>query len=245
MVIVQSGSVLRKYCPLIKQERKMRQFRIVLSILILISATLACNAATGIRTAQTDIPAMMTAAPAMMTAAPTLMGPIETSVAEFTPPVLPTSATSAQTPSAGGLGIQLQDVKTVLQVSQQFIFSDGTQAGQPAAIARLSSSAATSFPSLAASFSAAFIGDPKNLSEIKVTMPRAENQATVDEGIGLVGITFAGILPVDVQIGFLQWISKNYADVPVNGSKETTIKNFKFNLSRTKTEMLLDILPAQ
>ena len=223
----------------------MRQFRIVLCLSVLLSAALACNAASGVRTAQTDIPAMMTAAPGMMTAAPTLMGPIETSVAEITPPVFPTSASSDETPSAGGLGIKLQDVKTVLQVSQQFVFSDGTVDGKPAAIARLTSAAATSFPTLAGSFSAAFIGDPEGLGEIKVTMPRAEDQTTVDEGLGLLGVTFTGILPIDVQIGFLQWVTKNYSDVPVDGSQETTIKNFKFTLSRTKTEMLLDILPAQ
>lgn len=216
----------------------MSKVRIVLSLSVLLMAALACNAATGIRTAQTDIPAMLTEAP-------TALSPIETSVAEFTPPAVPTSAASDGTPSAGGLGIKLEDVKTVMQVTQQFAFSDGTVDGKPAAIAKLTSTAAASFPTLASGFSAAFIGDPNNLDEIKVTLPRTEDQATVNEGIGLVSVMFAGILPADVQVGFMTWMSQNYSAVPVGGSKETTVNNFKFTLSRTSTDMALDVVPAQ
>jgi hypothetical protein len=216
----------------------MRQVRIVLSLSVLLLAALACNAASGIRAAQTDIPAALTEAP-------TALGPIETAAAEFTPPADATSVPSDGTPSAGGLGIKLEDVKTVMQVTQQFNFSDGTVDGKPATIAKLTSTAATSFPTLATGFSAAFIGDAENLSEIKVTLPRTEDQATVDEAIGLATVMFAGILPADVQIGFLTWITQNYSEVPVDGSKETTVKNFKFTLSRIKAEMLLDIVPAK
>ena len=102
----------------------MRKVWIVLSLSVLLLAALACNAASGIRTAQTDVPAMLTEAP-------TALGPIETSVAEFTPPTDATSAPSDGTsiptngtPSAGGLGIKLDDVKTVMQVTQQFAFTD-------------------------------------------------------------------------------------------------------------------------
>jgi len=216
----------------------MNQVRIVLSLSVLLLAALACNAATGIRTAQTEIPAMLTEAP-------TALGPIETAAAEFTPPAESTSAPSDGTPSAGGLGIKLEDVKTVMQVTQQFAFSDGTVDGKPAAIAKLTSTAAASFPTLAAGFSAAFIGDSNNLNEIKVTLPRTEDQATVDEGLGLMSVMFAGILPADVQVGFLAWMTQNYSKVPVDGSKETTVNNFKFTLSRTKTEILLDIVPVK
>jgi hypothetical protein len=132
-----------------------------------------------------------------------------------------------------------------MQVTKQFDFSNGTVDGKPAAIAKLTSTAATSFPTLATGFSVAFIGDSNNLDEIKVTLPRTEDQATVDEGVGLVTVMFAGILPADVQIGFLTWITQNYSAIPVGGSKDTTVNNFKFTLSRTKTEMLLDIVPAK
>jgi len=216
----------------------MRKARFVLSLSVLLLAALACNAATGIRTAQTDIPAMLTEAP-------TALSPIETSVAEFTPPVMPTSESSDVTPSAGGLGIKFDDVKTVMQVTQQFAFSDGTVDGKPAAIAKLSSTSSATFPTLAAGFSAAFIGDPKNLSEIKATLPRTDDQTTVEEGTGLLSIMFAGILPADVQIGFLTWLTQNYSEVPVGGTKDTTVNNFKFTLSRTATDMVLDIMPAQ
>jgi hypothetical protein len=144
-----------------------------------------------------------------------------------------------------GWGIKLDDVKTVMQITQQFAFSDGNVDGKPATIAKLTSTAATSFPTLAADFSAAFIGDSKNLAEIKVTLPRTEDKATVEEGTGLVSIMFAGILPPDVQIAFLTWMTQNYSEIPIGGSKETTVNNFKFTLSRTKTEMLLDIIPAK
>jgi len=216
----------------------MRKVQIVLSLSVLLLAALACNAATGIRAAQTDIPAMLTEAP-------TALGPLETAAAEFTPPAVSTSAPSDGTPSAGGLGIKLEDVKTVMQVTQQFSFSDGTVDGKPAATAKLTSTAAASFPTLATGFSAAFIGDVNSLSEIKVTLPRTEDQATVDEGVGLVTVMFAGILPADVQIGFLTWMTQKYAGVPVGGSEETTVNNFKFSLSRTDTEIMLDIAPAK
>jgi len=216
----------------------MRKVRIVLSLSVLLLTALACNAATGVRTAQTEIPAMLTEAP-------TALGPIETAAAEFTPPAVSTSAPSDGTPTTGGLGINLQDVKTVLQVTQQFTFSDGTVDGKPAAIAKLTSTAAASFPTLATDFSAAFIGDPKSLDEIKVTLPRTEDKATVDEGIGLVTVMFAGFLPADVQVGFLTWMTQNYSEIPVGGSKETTVNNFKFTLSRTATEILLDVVPAK
>ena len=224
----------------------MRHYRIVLSVSILLLATLACNAATGIRTAQTDIPAALTEAPGMLTNAPTMLSPMETSVAEFTPPpALMTALPGDATAPAGTLGIKLQDVKTVLGATQQFVFSDDTVNGKPAAIVKLSSTAAASFPSLTKAFSVAFIGDAANLNEIKVVLPPAVDQQTVDEGVGLVGIVFAGILPADVQVGFLEWIAKTYSEVPVGGSKETTVKNFKFSLSRTDTNMTLDILPAK
>ena len=173
------------------------------------------------------------------------MGPIETAAAEFTPPAEATSAPSDGTPSAGGLGIKFDDVKTVMQVTQQFAFSDGTVDGKPAAIAKLTSTSSATFPTLAAGFSAAFIGNPKNLNEIKVTLPRTEDQTTVEEGTGLVSIMFAGILPADVQVAFLTWLTQNYSAIPVGGSKETTVNNFKFTLSRTKTDMLLDIVPVK
>jgi hypothetical protein len=232
----------------------MHPTRITISLALLLLASLACNAATGIRTAQTEIPTLLTQAP-------TTVGAIETAAAKFTPPAAESTATPSkenptqaagttppsanETPSAGGLGIKLEDVKTIMQLTQQFSFSDGTVDGKTASTARLTSTAATSFPTLATGFSAVFIGDAQNLSEIKVTLPRTEDQASVDEGVGLMSVMFAGILPADVQVEFLMWLAQNYAKIQVNSSQETTVKNFKFTLSRTTATVLLDIVPVK
>lgn len=217
----------------------MRQVRIAFGLSILVLAMLACNAVTGLQAAQTEIPAMLTAAP-------TVLGPIGTAAAEFTPPVIATAAPDGTgTASVGGLGIALENVKTILQGTQQFTFTDGSVNGQPAVIASLSSSAATAMPALAGGFSAAFIGDPANLSEIKITTPYADDQAGIAAGIGMVTVLFAGILPPDVLLSFIPWITENYSKIPVDGSKELAIKNLKFTLSRTQTDMLLDIVPAK
>jgi hypothetical protein len=216
----------------------MRRVRIAFSLSILVLAMLACNAATGLRTAQTEIPAMLTAAP-------TMLGPLGTAAAEFTPPVMPTDASSGDSSApAGGLGIKLDDVKLVMEATQQFTFTDGSVDGQPAAIASMSPSAATSMPALADGFSATFIGDPANLSKIKLSLPYAEDQTAVQAGLGLVTVIFSSILPSDELFSFLPWITENYSKIPVGGSEELTTKNLKFTLSRTQADVLLDILPA-
>jgi hypothetical protein len=216
----------------------MRRVRIAFSLSVLVLAMLACNAATGLRTAQTEIPSMLTAAP-------TLLGPLGTAAAEFTPPVMPTDASGGDSSApAGGLGIKLDDVKLIMEATQQFTFTDGNVDGQPAAIASMSPSAATSMPALADGFSAAFIGDPANLSKIKLSLPYAEDQTAVQAGLGLVTVIFSSILPPDELFSFLPWITENYSKIPVGGSEELSTKKLKFTLSRTQAEVLLDILPA-
>jgi hypothetical protein len=214
---------------------KMRTIRIFSSISLLVLAMLACNAASGIRAAQTEIPAMETAAP-------TVLGPMGTAAAEFTPPAAGTDSGAAST---GGLGIKLADVRTIMDATQQFIFKDGSVNGKPAAIAGLSSSAATMMPGLVDNFSAAFIGDPENLNEIKVIVPNSDDKAAVATGLTLVTTLFSGILPPEVLFSFLPWIAQNYSSVPVGGSQELSAKNMKFTLSKTKTEVVLDIVPVK
>jgi hypothetical protein len=217
----------------------MRKVQIALSTSILMLALLACNAVTRLTEAQTEIPAAMTAAP-------TMLAPLETAAAEITPPAMPTSAPDNNgTASTGGLGIALENVKNVMQATQQFTFTDGTVDGKPAVIASLSANAATTMPGLANGFSAAFIGDPADLSEIKITIPNIEDQAGVETGISMMTLLFAGILPPDVLLTFVPWLTENYSKVPVGGSEELTAKNLKFTLSKTQTETLLDIVPAK
>jgi len=193
--------------------------------------------------ASTDLPAMETAAaseiPALLTSAPTEQGLIETAAAQ-----LPTSACTG-TPTAGGLGVSMDTARTVLQMSQQFTFADGTANGQPAVIASLTSAGASTFPAIAQGFSAQFIGNVCNLSQVLVTIPRTDQQDSSDQGVSVLNIVLTGTLPVDVQLAFLTWVAQNYPTVPVSGQQQTTIKTFQFTLQRNQTSMVLDILPVK
>ncbi len=130
-------------------------------------------------------------------------------------------------------------------MTQEFTFTDGTANGKPAVIATLTTSGASTFSAIAQGFSAQFIGDVCNLSEITVTIPRTDQQDTVDQGTEVLNIVLAGTLPPDVQLSFLTWVTENYSSMTVSGSAETTIKNMKFTLQRNQTSMLLDIAPLQ
>jgi len=194
--------------------------------------------------ATTALPALQTAAsteiPAMLTSAPTEQGALETMAAGQTG-----SSNCPSTPTPGGLGISVDIAKTVLQMTQQFAFADGTADGQPAAIVTLTPNGASSFPAIAQGFTAQFIGDPCNLSRISITIPRTDQQASADQGVGLLNIVLTGTLPVDVQLAFLTWVAQDYPAVPVSGQQQTTIKTFQFTLKRNQTSMVLDILPAK
>ena len=217
----------------------MRKFKISVCITLLVFAMLACNAATGIRAAQTEIPALLTSAP-------TMLGPLGTAAAQMTPSDLLTALPiTSNTPIPGTLGISLVDVKMVMEITRQFSFKDGTVDGKPASIAMLTSTAAASFPVLADGFSAEFIGDASNLVEIRVTVPRSEDKTTVDQGIGLLSLFFSGILPPQVQMAFIPWITENYLSLAVDGSKELASGNLKFRLSRDQVNMMLDITPLK
>ena len=193
--------------------------------------------------ASTDLPAMETAAasevPALLTSAPTAQGFIETTAAQ-----LPTSACIG-TPTAGGLGISLDTTKTILQMSQQFTLANGTANGQPAVIATLTPSGASTFPAIAQGFSAQYIGDVCNLDQISINVPRADQQDSSDQGVSILNIVLTGTLPVDVQLSFFTWVAQNYPTVPVSGQQQTTIKTFQFTLQRNQTSMVLDIVPAK
>jgi hypothetical protein len=222
------------------QGGKMRQTRIFVTISLVLAALSACASPTPSQPAPTDVPTTVA------TELPTAEMPVETATTEAMPTVESTATTSGSIPVTGsGLGIKLDDVKNVMQSTQQFEFSDGDVNGQPASIAKLTSTAAATFPTLASGFSAAFIGDPANLIEIKITLPRSADQPGVDESIRVLTLIAAGILPANVQSQFVTWTNQNFSDIPVDGSKETTIENFKFTLLRTATSMVLDVVPAR
>lgn len=225
----------------------MRQTRIFATISLLILALSACGSPTPAQEVPTVIPTTVaTEVPTAILETPTAAMPLETATSEAMPTVESTATTSGSIPvTGGGLGIKLDDIKGVMQATQQFEFSDGNVDGKPASIAKLTSSAATTFPTLASGFSAAFVGDPADLSEIKVTLPRSADQSSVEESVKVITLMLAGILPANVQNQFLTWMNQNFSDIPVGSSKDTTIENFKFTLSRTATSMVLDVVPAQ
>ena len=218
----------------------MRKVSISVSLCMLVLATLACNAVAGLQNIQTEIPSMMTAVPSMMTAVPAMMTAVPTMLDS-----LPTVSSSDAVPSTGGLGIDIEKVKAVLEATKQFTFTDSSVDGQPALVAGLSSDLATAMPMVAESFSAVFIGDPKDISEIRISVPSSEDQAAVQTGLGMVTVIFAGILPTDSLISFLPWITENYTKLPVGATEEMTAGKMKFTLSKSETTVLLVIVPAK
>jgi len=209
--------------------------RLVLPFLLLF--VLGCGLISGVQNLQN---AASTQLPDILTSAPTAMGAIETMAASAMPP-----SNCPATPSAGGLGVALDTAKTVLQASGQFDFADGTVDGQPASTATLASAGASTFSAISDGFSAQFIGDPCNLSRILVKAPYTDQQETVDQGLAAATILFSAIIPLDVQLPLLTWLSQNYSNVAVSGQQQTTIKNMQFTLSRTQSEINLEIHPAK
>ena len=209
----------------------MRPIRFLAIPLVMIFV-LACGLANGIQGLSTQLPGVLTSMP-------TALGALETVGAQQS------SSNCPSTPAAGGLGISLDTGKTVLLFTSQFTFTDGTVNGQAASTVTLSESAASIFPAIANGFSAQFIGDPCNLSEIKVTVPRTDQQETADQGIGLINIVLAGFMPADVQLPLITWLSQQYASIQVGDQQQTTIGNILFTMSRSQTEIVLDIIPAQ
>ena len=213
----------------------MRPIRLLFIPLIMLFL-LACGLTNGIQQIQQAV----TQLPDVLTSAPTALGALETLAATAMP-----SNQCPDIPAAGGLGVSLVNAKAVLQMTQQFTFTDGSVGGQPVSTATLASAAAGGFSAISDGFSAQFIGDPCNLSEIKIIVPRTDQQNSVDQGIQAVNLVLVGTLPVDVQFSFFSWLSQNYSSVAVAGQVQTTIKNMAFTLQRDQTSMLLDILPAK
>jgi hypothetical protein len=204
----------------------MRQFRFLAIPLVMIFL-LACGLTNGIQGLATQLPGVLTSLPTDLAA-------IETP-----------STNCPATPAAGGLGISLDKVKSVLQVTQQFVFTDGTVNGQPASTATLGPSLTASFPDIASGFSAQFIGDPCNIGELTISLPRNDQQATVDQAVGLIDVLIAAFLPSGAQLTVINWMTQNYSSLPIGGQAQTTAGSMQFTLTRSQTEMVLDIVPAK
>src|SRR5512137_229480 len=147
----------------------MRHTRLLFIPLIMLFV-LACGLTNGIQQIQQAV----TQLPEVLTSAPTALGALETLAATAMP-----SNQCPAAPAAGGLGVSLVNAKAVLQMTQQFTFTDGSAGGQAVSTATLASAAAGTFSAISEGFSAQFIGDPCNLSEIKIIIPRTDQQTTV------------------------------------------------------------------
>jgi hypothetical protein len=205
----------------------------LLIIPILVLALLACNLSV-------NVPQVETQVGGLLTSAPTLLGPAETAAAN----AIPTSSCPS-TPNGSGLGIQVDTAESVLQASGQFTFTDTTLNGQQAMEVGFSDTGKKAFPALASGSSALLVGDPCNLSEIQVTFPRSDNQDTVTQALTVMTLLFAGVLPLDVSVALIPWLTTNYSSVPVGGQVQTTIHNMLFTLKRDAATMMLDVLPGQ
>ena len=208
----------------------------LLVIPFLMVFALGCGLISGVQGLQNAVTTQM---PALLTSEPTAQGMVETLAAQQQ-----ASGTCPNTPAPGGLGVSMNTARTVLQITQQFTFADGTANGQPATVVTLTTTGASSFPAIAQGFTAQFLGDPCNLSRITITIPRTDQQDTSDQGVGVLNLVLAGTLPPDVQLSFLTWVAQNYPNVPVSGQQQTTIKTFQFTLQRNQTSMVLDIVPT-
>jgi len=210
------------------------RWTIVLPVLLL--ASLACGL-TGLGSDIKKIQDAATQLPGMLTSAPTLMGPLETAAAKYTPP-------AAGTPGMGGT-LSLQNSRPILEMTQQFKFTDDTVAGQPVTTVKLTDNGAASFAALKDGFSATYTGDPGNLSQIQMVAPRSDAQDSVDQGIELDNLLLSGVVPPDVQANFVKWLTENYSGVAVSGKLDETIGSFQFTLERSDSTETLTIVPAK
>jgi hypothetical protein len=208
--------------------RRYRFFAIPLIMLLL----LACGLTNGISGIATQLPGILTSVP-------TALGAVETLSSQQS------SSNCPATPAAIGLGISLDQIKTILEATQQFVFTDGTVNGKPASTATLGPTLTASFPDIATGFSAQFIGDPCNISELTISLPRNDQQTTVDQAVGLIDVLIAAFLPSGDQLAVINWMTQNYGTVPVGGQAQTTQGSMQFTLTRSSTEMVLDIVPAK
>lgn len=158
-------------------------------------------------------------------------------------PSQPSSSHSSSMPTPGGPVIALANVQGVLQMSKQFDFSTATIAGQPATIGKLNTQGASSYSAVADGFSIQFIGDPNNLSLIRVTIPRSDNAETTRQGLAVTNVVCAGLFPPDVLAQTFGWLNQSYAPMPISGKAQTQIKNAQLTLERDASSMILEIVP--
>ncbi len=215
----------------------MRKTRWMIALALLFVTSLGCGLLSNVQNGVQQIQSAATQLPGMLTAAPTMLGPMETEAAQMTPP----SGSSSSGPQV----LSLDNAKLILQMTQEFKFTDSTVGGQPASIATLTDTGVSTFPAMGTAFSASFIGDPKSLSQIKIAAPRSDSQDTIDQAIGLDNAVLTGALPPQVEVSFLSWLTENYAGVAVGASLDKTIGSMQFTLDRTASTETLTVVPSK
>ena len=206
----------------------MRKLRwLVLPVFLF--ALLGCGLVNGLQQAITQLPGALTSMPTALEAMSTMAA----------------GQTTADTPapSAGRLNISLEDAKKV-ETSGRYSFTDATEGGRPVSTAVLTAVARNDAPALADVFSARFIGDPANLSQILVTVPRTEDPATAFEAIALIGDVLSTALPPDVHATFIPWVTQSYSTVSTSGERQTTINNLRFTMKLSGADVILEVDPA-
>ncbi len=200
---------------------------------VLLFALLGCGLVNGIQQIQQAV----TQLPGALTGMPTALGALGTAAAG--------QASSANaTPAAGGLGISLDSVKKMEQ-SGRYIFTDTTEGGQTVSTAVLTAVAKSDAPDIGDGFTARFIGDPANLSQILVTVPSSENAATAFEAIGLIGDVLSTAVPPDAKPTFIPWVTENYPLVSASGGQQQmTIGNLSFTMKKSGADVILEVDPA-
>jgi len=200
-----------------------------LVIPVFLVALLGCGLTNGIQQEVNQLPAALTSMPTAMEAMSTMAAG-----------QLP-AANAA--PSAGGLNIALDSVKKVQQ-SGRFSFTDTTENGQPVSTAVLTTLTKNEAPGVGDKFSARFIGNPADLSQILVTVPTTQDPATAFSEIGLIGDVLSSGLSTDVKTTFIPWLTQSYTALAPGGEKQTTIQNLQFTLKESQTEITLEVDPA-
>lgn len=216
----------------------MRKIRWMIALALLLVTSLGCGLLSNVQNGVQQIQSAATQLPGMLTAAPSMVGPMETAAAQMTAPSGSGSSGAAQ-------GLSIDNLKTILQVTGEVKFTDSTVGGQPATIATLSDTGVSTFPAMGTAFSATFIGDTSNLSQIKIAAPRSDAQDTVDQGIALNNLMLSGVLSPSVQVSFSTWLTENYAGVAVGGTLSKTVENVQFTLDRTAATETLTVVPSK
>jgi len=146
--------------------------------------------------------------------------------------------------------LSVATTRVALEALQWFVFTEETVDGQPALIAKLTTEGEKHYPGVGSGFTGIFLGDPNNLSQIRITVLRTDMsaQGLINGGPWLIQNILANLLPFspDEKGAFFDWIDANFLTVPVAGKQEMAIKNVQFLLERPESDTIsLTVIPQK